>query len=165
MSVIMYKLKRRVRHIRCLKTDFKYPPEEKKHCRSSNNFPDLPIKQDWTEETLVLMVAAQMQESALHNYHWRDFSIVMKCRVTVEKAVILGVVFHNGPGMLAVLALSRPLGLKVPPLHSVSNSNSWRSLSTAKVGGMLRQVAPAQFLDTFRKQTTSGAAGQRKPDS
>lgn len=92
------------------------------------------------------------------------FSVVRKCRGE-ERAVMLGVVFHNGPGVPAVLALSRPVGLKVPSPHRVSTSNSWRSLSTAKVGGMLGQVAPAQYLNTFLSWTTSGAAWQRQPDS
>ena len=39
------------------------------------------------------------------------FRVVTRWRVT---ALMLGVVFHNGPGVPAVLALSRPVGLKVP---------------------------------------------------
>ena len=80
--------------------------------------------QDRTETLLSLM----------HNTRVRakGFSLSV---VTV--AAMLGVVFHSGPGVPAVLALSWPVGLRVPSPHRVSTSNSWRSLSTAKVGGML----------------------------
>lgn len=42
----------------------------------------------------------------------------------VTVAVMLGVVFHSGPGVPAVLALSWPVGLRVPSPHRVSTSNS-----------------------------------------
>lgn len=40
-------------------------------------------------------------------YQWMIVCIIVKWRVTPERAVMVGVVFHSGPGMPAVLALSR----------------------------------------------------------
>lgn len=77
-------------------------------------------------------VAARMRESAQHKCHRKGFTFVLL--QSGERAVMLGVAFRNGPGAPAVLALSRPVGLKVPSPHRLSTSNSWRSLSTAKVG-------------------------------
>lgn len=109
----------------------------------------------WTEWPLVVFVVAQCK-----GLYW---SVATRCRVTLGKAGMLGVVFHSGPGVPSVLALSRPVGLKAPSPRWVSTSNSWRSVSTAKVGGMLGQVAPAQYLNTFLNWT-SGVVLQRQPD-
>lgn len=77
-------------------------------------------------------------------------SIATKCRVTAERDAGGG-----GIPQKSVLALSRPAGLKVPSLRRISTSNSWRSLATAKVEGMLRQVVPTQYLNMFLNWATT----------